>query len=97
KEEDDQGMAMVKAAKQPITPRTPEEEAGWKERAKPGVDAWVASTPDGAKVLAAYRAEIAKIRAEKSSSSSRTRTGPSGRCLPYRPKTSPDRSAPPPP
>jgi hypothetical protein len=29
------------------------------------VDAWVASTPDGAKVLAAYRAEIAKIRSEK--------------------------------
>jgi hypothetical protein len=27
------------------------------------VDAWVAATPDGAKVLAAYRAEIAKIRA----------------------------------
>jgi len=63
--QDNQGIEMVKAAKQPITTLAPEEEARWKERAKPVVDAWVASTPDGAKVLAAYRAEIAKIRAEK--------------------------------
>ena len=62
---DDQGIGMVKAAQQTITTLSPEEEARWKERAKPVVDAWVASTPDGAKVLAAYRAEIAKIRAEK--------------------------------
>jgi TRAP-type transport system periplasmic protein len=61
--QDDQGIEMVKAAKQPITTLSPDEEARWKERAKPVVDAWVASTPDGAKVLAAYRAEITKIRA----------------------------------
>ena len=61
--QDDQGIEMVKAAKQPITVLAPDEEARWKERAKPVVDAWVASTPDGAKVLAAYRVEIAKIRA----------------------------------
>jgi len=60
---DQQGIAMVKAANQPITTLAPEEEARWKARAKPVVDAWVASTPDGPKVLAAYRAEIAKIRA----------------------------------
>ncbi len=62
---DEQGIEMVKAAKQPITVLSPEEEARWKARAKPVVDAWVASTPDGAKVLAAYRAEIANIRAGK--------------------------------
>jgi hypothetical protein len=60
---DEQGIGMVKAAKQTITTLSPAEEAHWKERAKPVVDAWVAATPDGAKVLAAYRAEIAKIRA----------------------------------
>ena len=62
---DEQGIGMVKAANQTITTLSPAEEARWKERAKPVVDAWVAATPDGAKVLAAYRAEIAKIRAEK--------------------------------
>jgi copper(I)-binding protein len=62
---DDQGIGMVKAANQTITTLSPEEEAHWKARAKPVVDAWAAATPDGAKVLAAYRAEIAKIRAEK--------------------------------
>ena len=61
---DDQGVAMVKAAKQSIVTLAPAEEALWKERTKPVVDAWVASTPDGAKVLAAYRAEVAKVRAE---------------------------------
>jgi TRAP-type C4-dicarboxylate transport system substrate-binding protein len=60
---DDQGLAIVKAANQPIVTLAPDEEARWKERAKPVVDAWVANTPDGAKVLAAYRAEIAKVRA----------------------------------
>jgi TRAP-type transport system periplasmic protein len=62
---DDQGIAMVKAAQQTITALSPEEEAQWKAHAKPVVDAWVASTPDGTKVLAAYRAEIANIRAGK--------------------------------
>jgi len=62
---DEQGIGLIKAAKQTITTLSPEEEARWKARAKPVVDAWVKSTPDGAKVLAAYRTEIAKIRAEK--------------------------------
>jgi TRAP-type C4-dicarboxylate transport system substrate-binding protein len=39
--------------------------AAWRERVKPIVEAWVAETPDGAKVLAAYRAEIEKNRAGK--------------------------------
>jgi TRAP-type transport system periplasmic protein len=62
---DDQGIGMVKAANQTITTLPPAEEAHWKDRAKPVVDAWVAATPDGAKVLAAYRTEIANIRAGK--------------------------------
>jgi TRAP-type C4-dicarboxylate transport system substrate-binding protein len=60
--QDDQGIALTKAANQPIVTLAPDEEARWKARAQPVVDAWVASTPDGAKVLAAYRAEIAKVR-----------------------------------
>jgi TRAP-type C4-dicarboxylate transport system substrate-binding protein len=44
----------------------PEDQAAaWRERIKPIVDAWAAETPDGAKVLAAYRAEIQKIRQGK--------------------------------
>jgi TRAP-type C4-dicarboxylate transport system substrate-binding protein len=34
----------------------------WRSRIQALVDAWVAETPDGARVLAAYRAEIRKIR-----------------------------------
>ena len=38
------------------------EAARWKARLAPFVEEWVKATPDGAKVLAAFRAEIAKIR-----------------------------------
>lgn len=41
----------------------PAEEARWKARVAPVVDAWVKATPNGAAVLAAYREEIAKVRA----------------------------------
>jgi TRAP-type C4-dicarboxylate transport system substrate-binding protein len=37
----------------------------WKKLFAPVTEEWVKTTPDGAKVLAAYKAEIAKIRAEK--------------------------------
>ena len=36
-----------------------------KQKLAPITEAWVAATPDGPKVLAAYRAEIAKIRSEQ--------------------------------
>ena len=62
---DDQGIAMTKAANQPINTLAPDEEARWKQRAQIVVDEWTKATPDGAKVLAAYRAEIANIRAGK--------------------------------
>jgi TRAP-type C4-dicarboxylate transport system substrate-binding protein len=43
----------------------PAEEARWKERARPVVEEWAKATPDGDKVLAAFREEIAKVRAGK--------------------------------
>lgn len=46
-----------------ISQLAPAEEARWIKTASPVIDQWVKETPDGAKVLAAYRAEIAKIRA----------------------------------
>jgi len=60
--QDDQGIAMTKAANQTIVNLAPEEEARWKARAQAIVDEWTKNTPDGAKVLAAYRAEVANIR-----------------------------------
>jgi TRAP-type C4-dicarboxylate transport system substrate-binding protein len=43
----------------------PQEAERWKSRTAPVTESWVKATPDGAKVLAAYRAEIAAIRAGK--------------------------------
>jgi TRAP-type C4-dicarboxylate transport system substrate-binding protein len=63
---DQQGIGIVKSVPgQVIVTLDPEEEARWKQRADAVVQEWVAKTPDGAKVLAAYRAEIAAIRAGK--------------------------------
>jgi len=62
--QDDMGIAVTKAANQSIVTLAPAEEARWKARAQEIVDAWVKNTPDGAKVLAAYRAEVATVRAE---------------------------------
>ena len=63
--QDDMGIAITKAANQTIVNLAPEEEARWKSRAQAVVDEWVKATPDGARVLAAYRAEIAEIRKGK--------------------------------
>jgi TRAP-type C4-dicarboxylate transport system substrate-binding protein len=38
------------------------ERALWKERTQPLTQEWIDKTPDGAKVLAAYRAELAKLQ-----------------------------------
>ena len=38
----------------------------WKQRLAPIADEWVKETPDGARVLAAYRSEIAKAAKEAS-------------------------------
>lgn len=39
-------------------------QARWKARLQPMTDEWVKTTPDGAKVLEAFRVEVAKIRRE---------------------------------
>ncbi|HWE75134.1 MAG TPA: TRAP transporter substrate-binding protein DctP [Stellaceae bacterium] len=41
----------------------PDELAKWKQQVEPVIDGWVKRTPDGANVLAAFRKEIAAIRA----------------------------------
>jgi TRAP-type C4-dicarboxylate transport system substrate-binding protein len=50
---------------QTIASLDPAEEARWKEAVAPVTDDWVKATPDGDKVLAAFRAEIAAVRAGK--------------------------------
>ncbi len=45
-----------------VTTLTPDQEAEWKKRLAPVTDEWVRSVPDGAKVLEAFRAEIAAAR-----------------------------------
>jgi TRAP-type C4-dicarboxylate transport system substrate-binding protein len=57
-------VASVEQAKdQTVTKLSDAERAIWKARTKPVIDNWVKSTPDGAAVLAAFRKEIAAIRA----------------------------------
>ncbi len=48
---------------QTVTELTPAQRAIWEARIKPVIDQWVKNTPDGAHVLAAFRKEIADIRA----------------------------------
>ena len=48
---------------QSVTKLTPEQYALWKKRIEPVINAWVKQTPDGAKVLAAYREELKKLHA----------------------------------
>ena len=43
----------------------PAEQAKWQERLKPLSEDWVRSTPNGAAILAAYREELAKVRAAR--------------------------------
>lgn len=52
-------------AGQTIASLEPAEEARWKALVDPVTDEWVKATPDGAKVLAAFRAELLAIRAGK--------------------------------
>jgi len=50
---------------QTIASLDPAEEARWKELVAPVTEEWVKATPDGEKVLAAFRAEVAAVRAGK--------------------------------
>lgn len=60
-----EGRDMVKALgekHQIVTPR-PEIVAKWRQAVSPVVDDWVKTTPDGAKVLAAFRTEMGGLKA----------------------------------
>src|SRR5262245_23401589 len=54
--------ALVKDS---IVTLAPEQEAEWKKRLAPIASEWVQAVPDGAKVLEAFRAEVAAARATK--------------------------------
>lgn len=59
-----QGRAVaLKAPGAYIVKISDTEEARWRQRVEPIIDHWVKETPNGAAVLAAFREEIAKIRA----------------------------------
>ena len=62
---DNEGREMVKALgdKHQIVTIPPEIEAKWRTAISPVIDDWQKTTPDGDKVLAAFRTEIAKVRA----------------------------------
>ena len=63
---DQQGINIVNSVPgQTIVNLDPAEEARWKAITEAVVNEWASKTPDGPKVLAAYRAEIANIRAGK--------------------------------
>jgi hypothetical protein len=44
---------------------SPADAQNWTRLLAPITDAWVKGTPDGARVLAAYRAEVAKATKEQ--------------------------------
>jgi TRAP-type C4-dicarboxylate transport system substrate-binding protein len=62
---DNEGREMVKALgdKHKIIQQSPETAAQWRQEVEPVIGDWVKSTPDGEKVLAAFRTESAKVKA----------------------------------
>jgi TRAP-type C4-dicarboxylate transport system substrate-binding protein len=48
---------------QTVAQLAPDEEARWVAKVAPVIDEWTKSVPDGAKVLAAFRREVRKLRA----------------------------------
>jgi len=64
-EVEDEARAHFTGMPDQTTKQVPENElVQWKARVQPTIDEWAKNTPDGARVLAAYRSEIAKIQAE---------------------------------
>ena len=55
---DGKDQTVARGGKRTIGTLTPEQTAAWRKKMSPLEAAWVARTPDGAKVLAAYRAEL---------------------------------------
>ena len=63
---EDAARAKFSAMPDQVVKQVPDAElAQWKARVQPTIDEWVKNTPDGARVLAAYRREVAKIQAEE--------------------------------
>jgi TRAP-type C4-dicarboxylate transport system substrate-binding protein len=63
---DQSGQNSVKAmAGHSVTELDPAEAARWKQRLAPVTEEWAKATPDGARVLAAFREEITKVRSGK--------------------------------
>lgn len=62
---DNEGRDMVKALgdKHHIIQQSPEIAAKWRKAVEPVIDDFVKAAPDGAKVLAAFRAETSKVKA----------------------------------
>jgi TRAP-type C4-dicarboxylate transport system substrate-binding protein len=56
--------AVAAMPNQTISKLDPAEEKRWAQRVAPVTEHWIKTTPNGAAVLAAYRAEIVKARAE---------------------------------
>jgi TRAP-type C4-dicarboxylate transport system substrate-binding protein len=52
---------IARGDKRTIVDPTPEQTAAWQQKLQPLVDNWAHTAPDGVKILAAYRAEVAKI------------------------------------
>jgi TRAP-type C4-dicarboxylate transport system substrate-binding protein len=58
----EQSSAIAAMPGQTVTKLAPAEEARWRERVAPVIETWTKAAPDGDKVLAAYRAEIKRLR-----------------------------------
>ena len=56
-------VTLARGDKRTVVDLTSEQTAAWQKKLAPLADDWVKATPDGAKVLAAYRAEVAKLQA----------------------------------
>ena len=64
-EDDKRNLARMKQMpNQHFAKITPQEQQRWEKILAPISDEWVKATPDGAQVLAAYKAEVLKARAE---------------------------------
>jgi TRAP-type C4-dicarboxylate transport system substrate-binding protein len=57
-----ESRAFTESKGQKIDELAPAEEAKWKQTVAPVVEGWVKATPNGEKILATFRAEIAKAR-----------------------------------
>lgn len=60
---DGKDQTIARGDKRTIVQLTDAQNAAWREKMKPLEAAWVARTPDGAQIIAAYRAELAKLQA----------------------------------